>query len=182
MSDDEDQQGQASNNKLWRASAESRAETERQDIDDANAHDQAVIDAKDRADDVAQEEPSGRVSNRDLWRLSAVMNDRCSAIDHGLQSMLDHVDSGFDDLRANMRDLRGVVNEQLHAQDQRIAEGHAEVDKLREVIEPMRRGWDIRVALLKGSWKLTGAMIGAAAVISGLIVRFGPPWFWHFGI
>jgi hypothetical protein len=169
-------------NALWRASADSRAEVERQDIAESDAHDQADAEAKDLAGAAAQVEPAGRVSNRDLWRLAAVMNDRCGTLERGIQSMLGHVDSGFDDLRANMRDLRGVVNDQLHEQDEHIDTLALAVETLREVVAPMRARWDVRNALLKGSWKLTTLMIGATAMISGLIVRFGPPWLWHCGM
>jgi hypothetical protein len=127
-------------------------------------------------------EPSGRVTNRDLWLLSAAVNDRCSTLERAQSQALEHIDSGFDDLRVNMRDLRCVVNDQLHSQDEHIDVLAGAVETLRVVLAPMRARWDVRNALLKGSWKLTTAMIGAAAMISGLIVRFGPPWMWRCGM
>jgi hypothetical protein len=146
------------NNVKWKESAAARAEKGRSDIADADEEDRAV---------------KGRVTNRDLWLLSASVNDRCSSLERAQANALEHIDIGFDDLRSNMRDLRGVVNEQLHAQDEHIDTLAKAVETLRSLVAPMRARWDVKNALLKGSWKLTGAMIGVTGIVTGIIAHYG---------
>ena len=113
-----------------------------------------------------------------MWRLWAAVGERCGTIEHSMQSMLDRVDTGFNDLRANMLDLRQIVNEQLHSQDQHIDAGKTEIDELRKIVEPMRRGWDFRVALLRSSWKLTTVIVMVAGFVGGIFAELGLPWQW----
>jgi hypothetical protein len=155
--------------------------------DAAESRDKVMAEAAEARDKVmaaavaAREEPTGKVTNKDLWRLSAALNDRSSILERGQQSMLEHVDAGFDDLRANMLDLRGVVNEQLHKQDEHIDAVAQSITDLAKVVAPMRARWDIKNALLKGSWKLTAAMIGATSIVTGVVAHYGLyVWLWQW--
>jgi hypothetical protein len=129
----------------------------------------------------SQREPTGRVTNRDLWLLSAALNDRISTVERGQNAMLEHVDAGFEDLRANMLDLRGVVNDQLHKQDSVIEKVAQAVADLAKVVAQMRRGFDVKNALLKGSWKLTFGLLTLVSIISGAVAHYGLyTQFWHW--
>jgi hypothetical protein len=125
--------------------------------------------------DIPDEEPKaerlGRITTRSVWDAFNAMNDRCNTLEQGQSSLLEHIDKGFDagradsqEMRGEMSQLRGVVNDQLHEFDKRL--------------RPIERGWDLKVALLRGSWKLTGLMISTAAIVSALLARFGLPWQW----
>jgi hypothetical protein len=131
--------------------------------------------ANDDGTDIPEEEQTeprlGRITNRSVWDAFCAMNDRCNTLDQGQSDLLCHIDKGFESLRDDSRemrnemsDLRKGVNDSLHVFDRRL--------------RPIERGWDIKTALLKGSWKLTTLMIGAAAVLASIFTHFGLPWQW----
>jgi len=106
----------------------------------------------------------GRVTNRDLLEVVQTVNRRLDAQTARLDAMVAHFDSGLGRLGGEVAELRRVTNARLHEFEGRLV--------------PLERGWDLRVALLRGSWKLTTALLMAAGIISGLLARYGPPWEW----
>jgi hypothetical protein len=123
---------------------------------------------------MANDKPNGRVTHQDLLALMRDVRAWCDNQGERLDSLRAHLDDGLAQVRDSLDNLEHTTNNRLHEFEGRLdAVERADARRIR---------WaDLKIALLRGSWKLTATMITGAGFISGLIVRYGAPWEWHWG-
>lgn len=122
-------------------------------------------------DEEVSNKPNGRVTTRDLLGVVQATNAAIALMSQRVDAQTAHYDAGLGRVSACLESLRNTVNEQLHQFEKRV-------DEVEKSETARRVMWNIKVALLRGSWKLTTLMVTAVSIITGVIVRWGFPWEW----